>query len=157
MSIKNYETALQIIAEHPDLSDFDSPAPEQKVEAAEEILGLTFPPSYRRFLLDLGVGGFGSQEIYGITPGDLTGASVPNGIWYTLIKRERAALPKELVVVYGVGDGELFCIDTGVRKDGECPVIAYQPGFPSSEQRREVVAEDFGALLLELVQRELLE
>jgi hypothetical protein len=46
-----YEEALRLLEDHLDQSDFE-PQPSERVERAEETLGVRFPPTYRRFLLE---------------------------------------------------------------------------------------------------------
>jgi hypothetical protein len=125
------------------------------VAAAERALGLTFPPTYRRFVLDMGAGGVGAFEVYGVTGDDFTNSSVPNGIWVTLSDRA-AGMPGHLVVVGETGMGENYVLDTS-RTDatGECPVVIWVPGASQPGDELEHVADDFGTFLWDNVQGEL--
>lgn len=154
MSMRDYEEAVKIITKYPAKQSFVGPRPESLIQAAEKRLGLEFPPTYRRFLLEYGAGSFGSSEICGVIDYDFEHSSVPDAIWYTLIERNEARLPNELIVIYEVGDGELLCLDLGAKESGEAPVVAYQPGLPPEKQSKEVIAKDFGEFLLQIVQRE---
>jgi hypothetical protein len=58
-----------------------------------------------------------------------------------------------MVVIYNDGAGDLFCLDCG-QPTAEAPVVTFQPGAPPEQQRREVIAKDFGRFLLELVRAE---
>ena len=51
-------------------------------------LGLEFPPSYRRFVLDFGAGSFGASEVYGVIDSNFENSSVPDAVWCTLDVRE---------------------------------------------------------------------
>jgi hypothetical protein len=62
MAQYDYGAARALIAEHPDLADFDGPKDEQLVAAAEQLLGLSFPADYRNFLLEFGAGSFGAKN-----------------------------------------------------------------------------------------------
>jgi hypothetical protein len=53
MSMQNYEKARELIGEAGG-GDFEGAKPESLVAKAEAALGIAFPPSYRRFLLELG-------------------------------------------------------------------------------------------------------
>ncbi|HYG66900.1 MAG TPA: SMI1/KNR4 family protein [Anaeromyxobacteraceae bacterium] len=146
MSWRDLERAFELIEVHPDLADFVGPREEALVRAAEKALGLTFPPSYREFLLRFGAGGFGGEEFYGVIDEQFEDSSVPNGVWVTLSER-RTGLPPDVVVVGATGDGDYYvlrCTDAS-----EPPVVLFQPGW--KVQRPEAIAEDFGAFLLDQV------
>ena len=51
------EVGLRLVAQHPDASFFIGSRDEELVKAAEAALGLAFPPTYRRFVRELGAGG----------------------------------------------------------------------------------------------------
>lgn len=151
----DYEKAAKLIAEHLELAHFVGPRPESLIRTAERKLGLQFPPTYRRFLVEFGAGSFGSEEIYGLVDEELESAVVPNGIGLTLRDRKEYQLPHDLVAVYDLGDGEAFYLDLGARENGEAPIIVYHPGYTSEEQPGEIVAQDFGQFLHDLVQSQI--
>lgn len=155
MSMSDYEKAAKLIAEHLELGHFVGSRPESLVRAAERKLGLRFPPTYRRFLVEFGAGSFGSEEIYGLVDEELESALVPNGIGLTLRDRKEFELPHDLVAVYDLGDGETFYLDLGATENGEAPIIVYYPGYTSEEQPGEIVAQDFGQFLHDLVQSQI--
>lgn len=157
MGMQGYEAAKEIMAQYPEKAHFVGPQPESLVEAAERKLGLAFPPTYRRFLLEYGAGSFGGSEFYGVVHKKFEESGVPDAIWFTLSERKEWALPHELIVVYVPGYGELFCLNTAVKEGSESPVIAYDSAYPPEAQRREVIAKDFGEFLLEFVRREVNE
>lgn len=154
MGMQDYEEATKIMGRYPDRQSFVGPRSESLIQAAEKALGLEFPPTYRRFLLEYGAGAFGSSEICGVIGNDFEHSSVPDAIWYTLVERSEAKLPSDLIIIHEVGDGQLFCLDLGAKENEEAPVVAYQPGIPPEKQGRElreVIAKDFGEFLLKLV------
>lgn len=121
---------------------------EDLVELAEEALEIKFSNQHREFVKKLGAGSIGSQEIYGVTTSEFVSASVPNSIWLTLIERKEIALPKHLVVIQDIGDGEFLCLDySKLNKDGEPPVVSFYPGFDLKIQTYEVIANDFLSFL----------
>jgi hypothetical protein len=125
-----YEEALRLLEDHLDQSDFE-PQPLERVERAEETLGVRFPPTYRRFLLELGAGGVGSQEIYGVVDDDV-------------------------IAIYGLGQGSVYGLATGrAGPDGEAPVVGFTPGLSQPSDDHEVVSPDFGCFFLETVQFDL--
>ncbi|MFQ5614325.1 MAG: SMI1/KNR4 family protein [Anaerolineae bacterium] len=155
MSMQSYDEAVTILAKYPEIGFFAGPRQESLIQAAERKLGLRFPSTYRRFLLEFGAGNVGSDEILGVIHEDFDESGVPDAVWYTIRQRQQVNLPHNLVVIYEVGDGELFCLDLAMMKNNEAPIVAYQPGYPPEEQLKEIIAKDFGDFLLELVQRKI--
>jgi len=156
MSMADLEEAFRIMNSYPDLVDFMGPRPEELVLAAEKAIGYTFPPTFRRFVLELGSGSFGATEIYGVTTDNFVNAAVPNGVWLTLEDRAQGWIPPSYYEIYDTGVGSRYCLDLAKRDDqGECPVLEYYPGLPPEVQPAEPVATSFGTLLLNLVQEEL--
>ncbi len=147
------ERALALIAEHTDLASFVGPRPKILVRAAEKALGLKLPPTYRRFVAELGAGSFGAAEIYGIVDADFDRSSVPDGVWFTLNAREEDKLPPDLVVL-GAEDDEIFCLR--VRPgEPEAEVIAINTGEDPDRAGAYALAPDFGKYLLDRVEGEL--
>jgi hypothetical protein len=94
-------------------------APHEHLTAAEEKLGVAFPPSFRDYLLEWGNISLDGREYYGLTRNrDFDKASVPNCVWLTLRKRVAIGLPHPLVVVQNKNDEEYVCIDTDDKLDG---------------------------------------
>ena len=149
MSMRDYERAVALIEGQANGGDFVGAKPTELIAAAEEALGFTFPPTYRRFLSDYGAGGVGGTEIYGVIDADFEDSSIPDGVWYNLqLRREGQA--ETLYVFYAVGDGTDFCLDTEhVADDGEMPVV----GIYLGAEDREKIAPDFGSAFLMLVER----
>ena len=50
----NFEDAVNIINSVSDYAEFSGPVSEELIQKAESILGVKFPPSYRRFLKEFG-------------------------------------------------------------------------------------------------------
>lgn len=147
MSMNALEDALRLIAEHGDEDDFVGPRDDDLIARAEQALGLTFPPTYRRFLAELGAGSIAGQEFYGVIDDDWD-LSPPDAIGRTLHERDDIALPDPYVVVAETGDGDWYLLDTAQRdKDGESPVIRWMPGASPDDAPPEHVAGSFGAFL----------
>lgn len=150
MSMSNLEQALDLIRDNEDSADFVGPRDLLLVESAEAALGLTFPPTYRRFLLEMGCGDIAGVEIYGLIDGNFAHSTIPNGIWLTLDERRTTKLPRPLILVSETGDGGYYAIDRGhIDSQGESPVIVWFPGLSTMGGEVEQVGEDFGAFLLE--------
>jgi antitoxin YobK len=150
MSMNNLEQSLQLIRDNEDQADFVGPREDRLIQLAEAALGISFPPTYRRFLQEKGCGSIAGAEFYGLINVDFLNASVPNGIWLTLDERKASKLPLPLLLVSETGDGGYYAIDTS-RQDsqGESPVIVWFPGLSKIEGKVEEVAEDFGAFMFQ--------
>lgn len=144
MSTDDVRTAIRMMSALDAPYPF-RPQPTTLVEEAERLLGLKFPPTYRQFLLEVGTGGFGPYEIYGITGSDLHAVGGPNGIWLTLDSRIKDDLPHSFVIVTDSGMGEYYCLDTSVDSgEGECPVVMWL----HRDAEIVTVGSDFGSFLL---------
>lgn len=157
LSWESYEKAKKTIFGNHELADFIGGRDDHLIRLAEERLGLTFSKLYRDFLRTFGAGNFGSQEIFGIIDSDFEHSTVPDAIWYTLSERKQSNLPNHLLVIYHVGNGELFCLDYHQLENEEPKVVTFIPGVPVHEQSYEIIAEDFGDFLYDLVQLEISE
>lgn len=150
MEETDYERAVTLIAEHPEMAAFVGPRPPRLLEAAESALGLRLPDDYRRFLLAFGAGSFGATEVYGVIDENFTSSSVPNGIWYTLTERRASDLAPSLVVIGNDGGGNLHCLDCALPG---APVTLVEPGSPVRTEA--AIAANFGAYLLDAITAEL--
>lgn len=155
MSMEAYNQAKKIILSNAELSDFVGPRSRELIIQAEEKLGLKFTGSYLDFLLSFGAGNFGSQEIFGIISSDFENSSVPDAIWYTLTERRESNLPNNLLIIHDTGSDEVFCLDFNKIDNNETKVVSFFPGVDLDKQKYEIIANDFGDFLLDLVKREL--
>lgn len=147
ISIEKYQQARQLI-EKAGVGDFEGAKPESLVAKAEAALGLAFPPSYRRFLAELGCGDVNGLEVFGLINDKFENSTVPNGIWLTLRERQDIDLNPAYVLIGEGGDGTYYSLDTRLAgKDGEAPVVRLSVDGKQSEK----VAESFGEYFLEAV------
>jgi antitoxin YobK len=134
------------------------PVPEAAISAAEEALGVTFPPSYRTFLRTFGGIAIPAHlgvvhEFVGVAPPGREPSSPGAGddvVGRTLAARAERKLAEHLVVV-GLGDDskEWFCLDVSrPRPNGECPVHLYDPRDNALDQQ---FYDDFGQMLQEVM------
>ncbi len=101
------------------------------IAAAEMVLGLTFPQSYRIFLTELG-GAHWPDYIYGTGWKDWREMHVDSA---TL--RERSCepnLPLHLIAISPDGLGNSYCLDTSQWPGSECPVVIWQHEFGESQR-----------------------
>ncbi len=152
MSIEKYHLALKLI-EDSGLGDFEGSKPESLVAQAETSLDLTFPPSYRKFLLEMGCGNINSFEIYGLINDNFENSSIPDGIWLTLNERKLNGLNSDYVLIGEGGDGTFYALDTKqIGYDNESPVVRLSADWKQSEK----VAKSFGHYFFDETQKALL-
>lgn len=146
MSMSDLDQAFRLIDENTASADFAGPKPEELIRSAEAALGLALPRTYREFVQRLGCGDIAGEEFYGVINSDFENSSVPDGIWLTLNERRAANLSESIIIVGDNGLGGWYAIDTSKRNaDGDSPVIDWW----SDNQPSQVVADDFGAFLLQ--------
>lgn len=94
------------------------------VVAAETALAVRFPSDYKELLTVSGWTMLGTSALYGLGPDARDGGT--NVVLVTKGAREH---PPPIqwehgdVVIGDVGNGDMYCLDTGAMKDGRCPVI----------------------------------
>jgi antitoxin YobK len=144
VSMQDLTDALVIVEANRGRSFFAGARDPALIAAAESVLGVAFPPTYRAFLEQLGAGNFGSFEIYGVTNDNFENGRVPNGIWLTLKQRRANIIPDNFIIIGASGDGGYYGL--ALREGDEAPVVLFYPGVtPAAQLRREVVATDFAA------------
>ena len=150
MSMYELEEALALIAMDSD-ADFEGSKPESLVDRAETVLDLKLPPTYRRFLLELGCGDVNGFEVYGITHESFEESGIPDAVWITLRERADSGLSDKYVLISERGDGSYYALDLGQQLDsGEAPVIIWMPGAEAGGAS-ESASEDFGKFLLQQI------
>ncbi len=112
----SFVTALK--EKDPDLSNLETPAKKEEIDAAEAELGTTFPPLFRRFLMRWNGGTAHDTCIYGVGTND-------DFDLVELNERGRADdLPKHLIGFAATIQGEIYCFDTSKRgQSGDTPVV----------------------------------
>lgn len=144
-AMEAYEEAARLLRANPK-SDFVGPRDLEIIAAAEQRLGVRFPPSYCRFLLEFGCGNVGSQEIYGIVDNKLEQGPIPNAIWLNL-QRQARGWRSTLFVIYESGDGSSHALDLGhLDSENESAVWLLDVTGSPIEQ----AADNFGDFLLSL-------
>lgn len=150
----NYEKAKSLILENIDMMDCFGNCPNDIIDLAEKELGIKYPRDYRDFIRNFGAGNFGSSEIYGVFREDFLNSGVPDSVWITLLERKDSNLPKYLIIIYALGNEELFCFDYhNLNLNGEPKIVSFVPNKNSSFH--EIVYDSFGDFLLDIVTTEL--
>ena len=150
----NYEKAKSLILENIDMMDYFGNCPNDIIDLAEKTLGIKYPRDYRDFVSNFGAGNFGSSEIYGVFREDFLNSGVPDSVWLTLLERKDSNLPEYLVIIYALGNGELFCFNYNkLNANGEPTIVSFIPNKNITEY--EIVYDSFGDFLLDIVTSEL--
>lgn len=156
MSLENYNRALEIITENKEIFFSVGERSDELVLKAEDALGIKFSNQYKDFVLKFGAGSFGAEEFYGVIDEDFEDSSTPDAVWMTLSERQESNLPENLLVVYHTGGEEMFCLDySNLNSDGEPKVVSFVIGVDIEYQTYEVIANDFGDFLLDMINQEL--
>jgi antitoxin YobK len=158
-TIKLVERVRRRLSESERPCEIAGPVPEAAISAAEEALGVTFPPSYRTFLQTFGGIAIPAHlgvvhEFVGVAPPDrapVEGANAQDDVVRrTLAARVERKLADHLVVVgLGAGFQEWFCLDASrPRANGEYPVLLYDARDNALDQQ---FYDDFGQMLQEVM------
>ena len=128
MTERTFAILDRVDERYADLAQRGVPATDADIAAAEATLGCAFPPSYRRFLRQ--IGGLSLPEHLGVVQhfvGVGDGPVLAGVVAQTLAARRAYQLSDDLVVVgMGAERREWFCLDTRrSAEDGECPVRLY--------------------------------
>jgi hypothetical protein len=152
MSMHDYERAVALIRANASRSDFDGRKDVALIEAAESAVGVRFPPTYRRFLLEYGCGNIAGREFYGIIDENFEDSGIPDGVWLTVRMRREAQLPRQLILVAETGDGGYYAIDTSrIIGASEPPVVLWWPNLGAATDKPQEISPDFGSFLYEQV------
>jgi hypothetical protein len=148
-TIELVERVRRRLREHENPCEIAGPVPESAISAAEEALGVTFPPSYRTFLRTFG--GIAIPAHLGIVH-DFVGVTHENAdvVKRTLAARTERKLSENLIVVgMGAGCQEWFCLDVSrTQPNGEAPVLMYDARDNALDQQ---FYDDFGQMLAEVM------
>lgn len=139
---------IRLLEQHPEESNWTGGLSAEDISSAEEQLGVPFPPSYRKFLSDLGSCEADGTEFLGIYRTPPMGDALLGTVHETLQAREDPRFPRELLVIQYDGMGGLVSLDASRRNEaGETPVVAWDPGS-ADRGGPEVLAPDFGTYVL---------
>jgi len=169
-TIELVERVRRRLREHESTVRIGGPVPEAAITAAEEALGITFPPSYRTFLRTFGgiaipphlgivhdfVGVTTPSAPSDVSAGDVSESHAPGTapstdvVRHTLAARAERRLAEHLVVVgMGAEYQEWFCLDASRQQpNGEYPVLMFDARDNALDQQ---FYDDFGQMLQEVL------
>lgn len=156
MSYLDYEKAMKLAPECEFYTVIGGVS-EETIKKAEEMLEICFSKQCKEFYKDYGYLSFLGNEIFGIDPDDDSGILEGNSVAYALNDRKEYNLPVKWLPIYNCQDGTMVYLDYSVlNQNGEPRVIlAYYNG--ASYEIEDVIAEDFGEFVLQLVEEGLSE
>jgi hypothetical protein len=135
-------------------SVIDGPQPPWLVAEAEAVLDVSFPPTYRQFLRQLGQVALFGDVMYGI-PGERTMFWTDVVEMNSFQRRSRGLLPH--LVVFWLEEHTYpayLVIDTSLRDAaGESPIRRWYGIDSPPEAELDIVAPDFGAAALMIAQQ----
>ena len=160
MSLANLEKAFQLMEDSfPDDEKYlGQGCSLETIHHAEAFLNIKFPTTYKKFLKRYGYGGVGSLEIYGLTKEEIfEGQEIPfyaspNIMWTVLQYHRDFKHPLHLLIIYELGEGTKYCLDLSQMKSDECPVVVWPIFGYENNPKLEILAQDFGDFLLEMVE-----
>ena len=100
-----------LIKHRSEKADVGVPATDEAVQKAQDFLQVCFPDSYIKFLKTWGTLSVGPVEFYGIAGAEFEHGRIPNGVWFTHVKRKQVELPGELIVLVDNDGDQYFCIE----------------------------------------------
>jgi len=125
---------------------------KEEIRKSEELLNIVFSNQCKEFYENYGYLSFSGKEIFGIDPDDDSGILEGNSVAYALNDRVQCNLPKEWIPIYNFEDGDMAYLDySSLNSEMEPRVIrAFYNG--QGYVIAEILAEDFGDFVLQLVQ-----
>lgn len=155
-TIELVERVRRHLSDHESSCTITGPAPETAISAAEQALGVTFPPSYRTFLRTFGGIAIPPHlgvvhDFVGVAPAPEAGPDAANDVVHkTLEARATKKLAEHLVVVgMGAGYQEWFCLDASrPTPSGEYPILLFDARDNALDQQ---FYDDFGQMLQEVM------
>ena len=154
-AIEDVEKFIELVKAHEGIVNFDEePTEPILIAEAEHILKVTFPPSYRRFLEQLGECDIEGEEFYGVWRHRDDPTQLMGTVHFTLQDRDDVDLPPAMLVLQYDGMGGTYVLDTSQPdQDGEAPVLAYQPPWVANGRPLEPIAPSFGHFALSKARR----
>ena len=122
MSHYKHTDLVQRLLEVDSAVHFEGGARIEDIVSVEAALGVTFPTSYREFLLNLGFGGVAGAEVCGV----LAGAPFERAgdlVWSATTDARELGLNDRFVVLQHLSDRANYCLDLECQAEGECAVV----------------------------------
>ncbi|WP_151478509.1 SMI1/KNR4 family protein [Streptomyces albicerus] len=152
-AVEASERVIRLVRENEDISHHGDGCTQAMVERAEQEMGLTFPPSYRRLLEEFGTWDVPPAEFPGVYRTPAMGDVLLGTVEHTLDDRAAEGLPHHFMVIMHDDVWNVIVLDTSrPDRDGEYPVYAWHP---EGRDVLEQVGDNFGSFALEECRRAL--
>jgi len=150
MSYQNFQKAIKL-APSCEFYTCDNGKTPEEILKSEKLLGIKFSKQNLEFYQTLGYLSFHGNEVYGIDPVNFK-ILEGNSVAHALSNRKRYKLPKEWLPIYNYGYGPYAFLDYSHLNAEDEPrvIVAFYNG--DEYVIEEVIAEDFGDFLLQLVE-----
>lgn len=158
MSIDNLKLSFDLIKNNFSYDEVygGKPADNSLIKEAENIVGITLPNSYRKFIEEFGFGGVGSLLVPGIRCSSVNELKSTGFVWGILNDRLNFSYPNHIITLDEVGDGSYYALDLSQMNDeNECPVVIWPIGGYETTPVLEIVAPDFGTWFLNEVKEQI--
>lgn len=154
MSYQNFVKAMELA---PKCKFYTTAGGKTKKEIikAEQMLNVSFSNQSKEFYEKYGYLSFYGNEIFGIDPDDDSGILEGNSVAYAINDREEYNLPKEWIPIYNFEDGSMAYLDYSYLNSEKEPRVIRALYNGREYEIAEILAEDFGDFILQLVQEQL--
>lgn len=153
MSYSNYEKAVSKILTFKYMSAGEQT--EELMKKVEEILDVKLSKQHYNYFKNYGYLAFSGIMLYGIYNDVFNGIYGDNAVVAPLQDRKEYGLPKEWLPIYDFDDGYIAYLDYSHLNQDREPRIIMAIYTGNSYEVTEIIAEDLGDFLLELVQQQL--
>lgn len=156
MSYKNFVNAMEL-AKKCEYYTTAGGKKEEEISQAEKMLNIKFSRQNREFYERYGYLSFYGNEIFGIDPNDDSGILEGNSVLYAINDRKEYKLPNNWLPIYNFDDGDMAYLDYSTLNSEKEPrvIMAFYNG--SAYEINQILADDFGDFILQLVEEQLQE
>lgn len=139
VAMESAEALVELVRSHEEISNFAGGCTPEMLQAAEEELGVDFPPSFRRLVGEFGTWDNAGLEFLGVYQTLAMGNELLGSVRATRDARASLGLPASMIEVME-DDLGLVVLDTvALDEDGEAPVLSWTP-----DGRAERLGDNFG-------------
>ena len=156
MSYTNFEKAMKL-APQCQYYQIAGTQDSDLLEKVENAYGFKISRQQHEFFEEYGYMSFLGTEIFGIYKDAFEGIYAGNAVIATLQDRIDYSLPEEWIPVYDYDDGYMAYLDYSCLNSENEPRVIMAIYTGNGYEVTEVIAEDLGDFLLELVEQQLID